>query len=45
MYVTIINEKRGHEFQRKKGGIILESLERNKGRGKLCNYIIISNSK
>lgn len=35
------NEVRGHEFERKQGGV-WEGLEREKKRGKQCNWVLIS---
>lgn len=43
IHVTIINDKRGPEFEGKKGDIY-ERLWR-KGRGKCSNYIIVSRIK
>lgn len=33
IHVTAINEQRGHEFEREKGGGIWETLKEGKGRG------------
>ena len=46
MHVTTINEKRGHEFKIEQAAVYgREGLYRLKGRGKFCNYIIISKIK
>lgn len=43
MYITTM-KIRGHELETARRGI-REGLERGKGRGKWCNYIIISKTK
>lgn len=44
MHAVTIGEKRGHEFERKHGGVY-RSLEGGKGREDYCNYVIISKIK